>query len=94
VLIGLVLAIMTGVTVHNLQGLGWIGTTPVGIDLSLAYGRWLGLYANWEGIGAQVVAMLIVYGSYAAARALQARRRRRAQRVVAQPMSFGGPGGL
>jgi len=80
VLIGLVLAIMTGVTVHTLQGLGWVGTTPVGIDLSLAYGRWLGLYANWEGIGAQVAALLVVYGSYAAARALQARRRRRAMR--------------
>jgi hypothetical protein len=68
--------------VHNLQGLGWIGTTPVGFDLSLAYGRWLGLYANWEGIGAQVAAMLVVYGSYPR-RALQSRRRRRALRGVA-----------
>jgi hypothetical protein len=67
-------------SMHNLQGLGWIGTTPVGIDLSLAYGRWLGLYANWEGVGAQIAAMLVVYGSYAPARALQARRRRRALR--------------
>ena len=49
VLIGIVLAVMTGVTVQNLQGLGWIPTTPIGIDLSLTWGRWLGLYANWEG---------------------------------------------
>ncbi len=87
VLIGLVLAIMTGVTVHTLQGLGWIGTTPIGADLSLAYGRWLGLYANWEGIGAQVAALLAVYGSYAAARAVQSRRRRRALRRTAETPS-------
>ncbi len=80
VLIGFVLAIMTGVTVHNLQGLGWLPTTPMGFDLSLAYGRWLGLYANWEGMCAQLLALLVVYGSYAAARALQARRRRQAIR--------------
>jgi len=78
VLVGLVLAIMTGVTVQNLQGLGWVPTTPIGIHLSLTWGRWLGLYPNWEGIGAQVAAMLVVYGSYAVARGLQSRRRRRA----------------
>jgi high-affinity iron transporter len=80
VMIGLVLAVMTGVTVQNLQGLGWIPTTPIGIDLSLTWGRWLGLYANWEGVGAQVAALLVVYGSYAVARAMQAQRRRRAIR--------------
>ncbi|HEY1711920.1 MAG TPA: FTR1 family protein [Solirubrobacteraceae bacterium] len=90
VLIGLVLAIMTGVTVHTLQGLGWIGTTPIGFDISLAYGRWLGLYANWEGIGAQVAALLVVYGSYAAARALQGRRRRRALRASSPPLASAG----
>ncbi len=90
VLIGLVLAIMTGVTVHTLQGLGWVGTTPVGFDISLAYGRWLGLYANWEGIGAQVAALLVVYGSYAAARALQGRRRRRAVRSSSAPLASAG----
>jgi len=78
VLIGLVLAIMTGVTVQNLQGLGWLPTTPIGIHLSLTWGRWLGVYPNWEGIAAQFAALLVVYGSYAGARGLQSRRRRRA----------------
>jgi high-affinity iron transporter len=90
VLIGLVLAIMTGVTVHTLQGLGWVGTTPLGVNISLAYGRWLGLYANWEGIGAQVAALLMVYGSYAAARALQTRRRRRALRASSPQLASAG----
>jgi high-affinity iron transporter len=85
VLIGIVLAVMTGVTVQNLQGLGWIPTTPMGIDLSLTWGRWLGVYPNWEGSGAQLAALLVVYGSYALARAMQLRRRRQAiRRVEAQ----------
>lgn len=78
ILIGLVLAIMVGTTVHNLQGLGWVPTTPTFFDLDLAWGRWLGLFANWEGIGAQVAGLLVVYGSYALARAIQSRRRRAA----------------
>ena len=78
VLIGLVLAIMTGVTVQNLQGLGWVPTTPIGIHISLTWGRWLGVYPDWEGLGAQFGAVLVVYGSYAVARGLQSRRRRRA----------------
>jgi high-affinity iron transporter len=80
IMIGVVLAVMTGVTVQNLQGLGWVPTTPMGIDLSLTWGRWLGLYPNWEGVGAQLGALLVVYGSYAVARAMQAHRRRSAIR--------------
>jgi high-affinity iron transporter len=78
VLIGLVLAIMVGTTVHTMQGLGWISITPTPFDLSLGWGRWLGLYPNWEGITAQVAALLVVYGSYALARAMQKHRGRRA----------------
>jgi len=78
VLIGLVLAIMVGTTIHNLQGLGWIPTSATSFRLDLAWGRWLGLYANWEGIGAQLAALAVVYGSYALARGLQKHRRRRA----------------
>jgi high-affinity iron transporter len=78
VLIGLVLGIMVGTTIHNLQGLGWIPTSATNFRLDLAWGRWLGLYANWEGIGAQLAALAVVYGSYALARGLQKHRRRRA----------------
>jgi high-affinity iron transporter len=94
VLIGLVLAIMVGTTVHTLQGLGWISTTPAPFDLSLGWGRWLGLYPNWEGIIAQVAALLVVYGSYTLARAMQKHRRRRAiarSTAAAQPARAAGP---
>jgi high-affinity iron transporter len=78
VLIGIVLGIMVGTTIHNLQGLGWIPTSATSFQLDLAWGRWLGLYANWEGIGAQLAALAAVYGSYALARGVQKHRRRRA----------------
>jgi high-affinity iron transporter len=78
VLIGLVLGIMVGTTIHNLQGLGWIPTSATSFQLDLAWGRWLGLYATWEGIAAQLAALAAVYGSYALARGLQKHRRRRA----------------
>jgi high-affinity iron transporter len=78
VLIGLVLGIMVGTTIHNLQGLGWIPTSATSFQLDLAWGRWLGLYANWEGIAGQLAALAVVYGSYALARVLQNHRRRRA----------------
>ncbi len=78
VLIGLVLAVMVGTTVHSLQGLGWVPSTQTGFKLDLWWGQWLGVYATWEGIGAQLLALLVVYGSYALARALQMRRYKRA----------------
>jgi len=78
VLIGLVLAVMVGTTVHSLQGLGWVPSTPTGFTLAPWWGQWLGAYATWQGIGAQLAALLVVYGSYAAARQVQGRRRRAA----------------
>ncbi len=80
ILIGLVLGVMVGTTVHSLQGLGWVPSTPTGFTLQPWWGQWLGAYATWQGIGAQLAALLIVYGSYALARALQARRYRRPPR--------------
>lgn len=78
VLIGLVLAVMVGTTVHTMQGLGWLPSTPAGVQLQLWWGQWLGVYATLEGIGAQLLALLAVYGSYVVARGLQLRRRTRA----------------
>lgn len=78
ILIGLVLAVMVGTTVNNLQGLGWIPASATGFTVAPRLSQWIGLYATWEGIGAQLVALLVVYGSYALARQLQNHRRRRA----------------
>jgi high-affinity iron transporter len=83
VLIGLVLAVMVGTTVHTMQGLGWLASTATGFHLQLWWGQWLGVFPTWQGIGAQLAALIFVYGSYAFARALQRRRRRRVARTQA-----------
>jgi high-affinity iron transporter len=83
VLIGLVLAVMVGTTVNNLQGLGWLPTNSTGFTVDPHISQWLGFYPTWEGIAAQFLALLIVYGSYALARQIQFQRRRRT--VAAAP---------
>jgi high-affinity iron transporter len=87
VLIALVLAVMVGTTVHNLQGIGWVASTPTSFHVPLSWSIWLGVYPTWEGIGAQVGALVFVLGSYFAAREIQVKR---PQRQAAR-QSVGGP---
>ena len=77
VLIALVLAVMVGTTVHNLQGIGWLPTTPTAFAVPMAWSTWLGVFPTWEGIFAQVGALVFVLGSYFAAREIQVKRPRR-----------------
>ncbi len=85
VLIAVVLAVMTGTTVHVLQGLGWLPATPAAFDLPIWANSWLGLYATWEGLAAQALALLVVLGSYFAAREIQVRApQRRVRREAVQ----------
>jgi high-affinity iron transporter len=65
VMIGAVLLIMVGNTVHVLQVVGWLPihlishiTTPTWL------GTWLGLYPTWESIGLQLAAAFFVIGCY------------------------------
>jgi high-affinity iron transporter len=71
VLIALVLAVMTGATVHVMQGLGWVPSTPTAFGVPLWMSRWLGIYPTWQGIAAQFGALLVVLGSYVLAREIQ-----------------------
>ncbi len=80
VLIALVLAVMTGTTVHVMQGLGWLPASPTAFDLPRWASSWLGIFPTWEGIAAQLGALLVVLGSYFVAREMQVGRLRR--RVV------------
>jgi high-affinity iron transporter len=88
VLIALVLAVMVGTTVHNLQGIGWLPSTATSFEVSVNWSMWLGVYPTWEGIGAQLGALVFVLGSYFAARELQVSGpRRRALRASTPPAS-------
>jgi high-affinity iron transporter len=86
VLIALVLAVMVGTTVHNMQGIGWLPTSTTSFDVPLDWSTWLGVYPTWQGIGAQLGALVFVLGSYVAAREVQVRGpRRRARRRAGSP---------
>jgi high-affinity iron transporter len=98
VLIALVLAVMVGTTVHNLQGIGWLASTPTSFHVPLSWSIWLGVYPTWEGIGVQLGALVFVLGSYFAAREVQVKRpQRQARRAGAHgtlPRLEESPGGL
>jgi high-affinity iron transporter len=66
VLIAVVLVTMVGSTVHTLQLIGWLPITPIPGTESLPYwtGVWLGIHGTWQGILAQLAALVFVFGSY------------------------------
>lgn len=72
VLIGGVLLVMVGKTVHVLQVVGWMPTSPLpGVTTPYWLGTWFGAYATWQGLGMQLAAAVFVIGSYYLAEALR-----------------------
>jgi high-affinity iron transporter len=77
VMLGVVLLVMVGESVQEFQQAGWLGTTPIGIALPGWMGLWLAIFPNVQTIVAQVVAALLVVGSYFLAEEIRVRRPRR-----------------
>ncbi|MEM9775686.1 MAG: FTR1 family protein, partial [Chloroflexota bacterium] len=76
VLIGAVLLIMVGNTIHVMQRVGWMSVTPIRwLDIPYWMGLWFGLFPTWEGIGFQFGAGVFVIGSYYLAEYLKERER-------------------
>lgn len=87
-LLGVVLLIMVGEEIAEMQLAGWMASTalPGGITFPDWMGTWLSLYANWETLGAMAVAALFVAGSYVVANSIRVRRpRRRGERPAFRP---------
>ncbi|HST55131.1 MAG TPA: FTR1 family protein [Solirubrobacteraceae bacterium] len=80
-MIALVLAVMVGTTLHNMQGIGWVPLTPTSFKTPLWMSTWLGVFPTWEGIAAQAGSLVFVVGSYYAAREIQVRRPQRLARA-------------
>jgi high-affinity iron transporter len=79
-----VLFVMVGEEVNEMQLAGWIGTTPIGVTFPGWLGQWFSVFANVQTIVAQIGAVLIVLGSYLVAEYLRVwRPRRRGQRAAA-----------
>jgi len=85
VMLGFVLLVMVGESAQELQQAGWIGTTPLGVSVPGWMSLWFSIFGNLETILAQVVAAILVIGSYFLAEELKVRRpRRRGQRAAAR----------
>lgn len=81
-LLVLVLFVMVGEQVNEMQLAGWIGTSTFW-DSPGWLGTWFSIFGNWETVAAQVLAVGAVVGSYVVAREVQVkgpqRRARRAE---------------
>jgi high-affinity iron transporter len=76
IMIGGVLLVMVGKTVHVLQLLGWLPAHLIdGVVLPYWAGMWFGLYATWEGIAFQALAAAVVIGSYLLAEGIRKHQR-------------------
>ncbi|MFN8150235.1 MAG: FTR1 family protein [Solirubrobacterales bacterium] len=90
VLVAAVLVVMIGGTALSFSELGWIPQTPTPFGIPEWMGSWFEIYPYWETIGAQLLALLLVVGSYFAAEYVKERRPRRrgaqsAKRATAPP---------
>jgi high-affinity iron transporter len=74
VLISLVLVVLVGNTVRTLQGVGWIGITPLDVEFPLWMGTWLGIFPTVQTLAAQAGALAFVIGSYFLAELVRKRR--------------------
>ncbi len=79
-----VLWVMVGEEVNEMQLAGWIGTTPIpGLRIPGWAGTWFSVFPNVETIAAQVFALVLVLGSYVAAQYVRIwRPRRRGEQVA------------
>jgi high-affinity iron transporter len=77
VMLGVVLVVMVGGSARTLQDVGWLSRTPVGVQFPDWWARWFEVVPTWETLGAQLIAAVLVIGSYFAAEWLKVRRPRR-----------------
>jgi high-affinity iron transporter len=86
VMLGVVLLVMVGESVQELQLAGWIGTTPLHVAVPGWMGLWFSVFPNIQTVVAQLGAAVFVIGSYFLAEELRVRRpRRRGERAAVRP---------
>ncbi|MED1205337.1 FTR1 family iron permease [Heyndrickxia acidicola] len=73
-LLVMVLAVMVGETVQEMQQAGWMATTPIGVEFPDWIGVWFCVFSNVQGLSLQAVAVVYVLGSYFLQRYLTKRK--------------------
>jgi len=86
VLLGFVLLVMVGESVQEMQLAGWLPTHPLGVSFPGWMGLWLAFFPTVEGVVAQLLAALLVVGSYFLAEEIRVRRPRRRAAALATPV--------
>jgi high-affinity iron transporter len=82
-LLVVVLFVMVGEQVNEMQLAGWIGTTPVGPTVPDWAGTWFSVFGNWQTYVGQALALALVIGSYVGAEYVKVwRPRRQGQRAA------------
>jgi high-affinity iron transporter len=76
-LVAMVLVVMIGGTALSFADLGWIPKHETPFSVPEWMGSWFEIYPYWETIGAQLLAALLVVGSYFLAEYVKDRRPRR-----------------
>jgi high-affinity iron transporter len=86
VLLGVVLVVMTGGTALTFQELGWLPSTPLPFAVPGWLGSWFEIYGTYETIAAQLLAALLVVGSYVLATQMKVKRpQRRGEAAARRP---------
>jgi len=86
VMIGAVLLVMVGNTVHVLQVVGWLPIHLItGVSVPIWMSTWFGLFPTWEGIGLQFASAAFVIGSYYWAEYLTHKARRKPAKHQLRP---------
>src|SRR3954467_7114183 len=77
VLVAVVLVVMIGGTALSFQDLGWLPRHETPFTVPQWMGSWFEMYSSWETLGAQLLAAVLVVGSYLAAEQLKVKRPQR-----------------
>jgi high-affinity iron transporter len=77
VMLGVVLIVMVGESVQEMQLAGWLPETTVALAIPGWVGLWFAVFPTVEGLVAQVLAAALVLGSYFGAEYWRIKRPRR-----------------
>ncbi|MCL6547373.1 MAG: iron permease [Alicyclobacillus sp.] len=80
IMLGVVLEIMVGEQVNEMQIAGWLPAHTMPVHIPDWMGVWFSVFNNWESMLAQAVAAVLVIGSYYAARSDRRRPKSNASR--------------
>jgi len=64
IMLGMVMVVMVGESVQEMQQANWLPTTPLNIAMPDWLNTWFAIYPSFQSILAQIFSMVLVVGSY------------------------------